>query len=511
MERQEFKEAMLRGLGRAYIALKTEDKEKFRDIVQWGCLHSLTINIQSDGTLDEYMYRLVSCYDDPENFLIPLINAFLPFPFDEDGELFHQYVLLLGQFAKGGYRRAEEALLTRYEEFVRMIGAPDFTPKYCALYEEEFLCVLCSALLDASVERNLLRIATDLGGLCDNLTKEYSHFDWLYHHLRYMPKDVLLPLKDVHTHEVDLFLLDIYKAMADEVCLSDDEDVIGVVRRGRAFKDTFLAPLKERLLEADPHVFDPKRVEEDEEDDGPTEEEIFQRSDLDLEDVDYEDDDESDEDDDADEGEEGEEDDDEDEGDADEDVKARLNRLRREVNLPYHELLYASGIDLKKESNFPDLVECLQHFDEGIAGSAKSIFCKLSHKRARSYALARIAVEGPDWWTLRPLIHHYDPKDKNLLTTMIPRLEADIEKDAPWHLVVRDIIGAKCDYGVDLPPEIFRAAYELSLCRTCRYNLLEKLYELGAIPEDLQNECYYDGDEDIRTFAEEHCFFKKPD
>ena len=30
-----------------------------------------------------------------------------------------------------------------------------------------------------------------------------------------------------------------------------------------------------------------------------------------------------------------------------------------------------------------------------------------------------------------------------------------------------------------------------------------------AVPEKVQIECYYDGDEDIRAFAEKHRFLKK--
>lgn len=492
MDRYEFKEAMKRGLGRAYIALKTEGKERFRDIVQWGCLHSLSINMQSDGSLEEYIYSLVRCYDDPESFATPLINAFLPLPFDEDSELFHQYVLLLGQFAKGGSKRAEGALVSRYEEYLELMSRPDFESKYATAYEEECLCKMASMLLDVSLERYLVRVATDFGRLCERKGDGYPPFHWLYCHFHYsMPRGVLRPLADVHTREVDAFLLNLYALLSDDVELCGNEDgSISLKKVERAFKDSILAGLEDRLIEADPNVFEKdSRAEEDEDDVDAAEILSRDRDELDLEnDEDYEDDDEDDEDTDG--------------------VEYRLQTLRNKVNRPFDELIYGGG-DLKKESNFPALVECLQHYDEDVSRHAKFIFCGLKHKTARDYALKRLAVEGPDWWTLTLLIRRYREQDKDVILSMLSRMEADFEDDWHWHAVVQEIVDSKAARGVDLPTEILRAAYELSLCRHCRYKLLQMLYERKAVPVSLQIECYYDGNEDVRTFAEEHNFVKK--
>jgi len=492
MDRYEFKEAMRRGLGRAYIALKTQDKEQFRDIVQWGCLQSLSINMQSDGSLAEYLYRLVRCYDDPESFATPLVNAFLPLPFDEDSELFHQYALLLGEFAKGGSKQAEEALLLRYEDFLEMMSRPDFAPKYLGCYEDQYLCVIASALLDVSVDRYLVKIATDLGRLAEKLDDDCP-FHWLYCHFEYaMPRGVLRALADVHTHEVDVFLLNLYAHYSDRVELCDGED--GDLRLERveiAFKKSILAGLTERLLEADPHLFEKKQTEDpDEEDESDvTEEEIFSRDPLDLE---FDDD---------------VEDETEDDDEADE-VERRLSEASKKANAPF-EGGFAGRKALMEERNFDALVACLQHFDKDVSRKAKFIFSELSHERAREYALQRLAVEGPDWWTLLFLIRRYRKEDKALLLTMISRMETDFEDVWRWHSIVQAIISEKCDYGVDLPAEFFRAAYELSLCRNCRYTLLQQMYERDAVPIKVQIECYYDGNEDIRDFAQEHNFTKK--
>lgn len=100
-------------------------------------------------------------------------------------------------------------------------------------------------------------------------------------------------------------------------------------------------------------------------------------------------------------------------------------------------------------------------------------------------------------------------EDKEFLIKMILRPETNIEEDTPWHLIVQDILAAKCDHDVDLPNEFFHAAYELSLCRHCRYEAPEVMQKRHAVPEKVQIECYYDGDEDIRAFAEKHRFLKK--
>ena len=47
MTKREFKEAMMRGLGRCILELdETEDAEKYREIVLWGCTHNLSYDTQ---------------------------------------------------------------------------------------------------------------------------------------------------------------------------------------------------------------------------------------------------------------------------------------------------------------------------------------------------------------------------------------------------------------------------------------------------------------------------------
>ena len=65
------------GLGRCAIALQsTENKEKYRKVLLWGCTHPLTRFIALDGTRSCYLYELLQQFGDKEYFLQPILTAF---------------------------------------------------------------------------------------------------------------------------------------------------------------------------------------------------------------------------------------------------------------------------------------------------------------------------------------------------------------------------------------------------------------------------------------------------
>ena len=68
MTKKEFKEAMLRGLGRCVLAVRAEP-EKYRDLVLWACKRDFAYDAQIEGTRSWYTYTLANAYPDKETFL----------------------------------------------------------------------------------------------------------------------------------------------------------------------------------------------------------------------------------------------------------------------------------------------------------------------------------------------------------------------------------------------------------------------------------------------------------
>jgi len=61
LTKTQFKEAFKRGLGHSYVVLKeSNDREKYKDIVLWSCLHNTCFNAKSkfgDKRVDIYLQK----------------------------------------------------------------------------------------------------------------------------------------------------------------------------------------------------------------------------------------------------------------------------------------------------------------------------------------------------------------------------------------------------------------------------------------------------------------------
>ena len=508
------------GLGRAYLTLQHPGKEKYRDIVQWGCLNLMTINAQSDGHPDEYVFRLVTSYDDPESFLAPIVNAYRSFTWDFDVELFQYYTRLLGHFAAYGCGEAKEALELRFREFCEVMAAPDFEPAvdHCD-YEDEMLCEIAIALIGADRERYLPMVALALGHLLETL--DGTHFEWLYTHLEEQSdRAVLAPLAERHEKEVSNFLLDLYVLLEER--MKYNKLIFPFIRRVSeehrpepdgvelSLETSILAPLRDRLLEADPDLFEPRDDKaEDEGDDDYDDEESPYEVPTDEEEDESEDD-------------EGESPYDvpSDEDDVTwrfvTDAKARTEEERELMRFVkrdaikkkrYYDDLVKNETLLRSEAGFKDLISCLDFYDDQVRESAREIFASLSHDKAIRYALDRLYVAGAEWWTVEILLRNYCPEFKPLILSKLYEMPRSFDEDLrDWLSVVHSITWLPKATQSKLPDEIFRYVYEGSLSRRTRYDAMIVLYERGALTVAEQTECYYDASPRIRSFAAAHAF-----
>lgn len=121
MRKKEFREAMMRGLGRCVLELDhTEDVEKYREIVMWGCTRDFSYDAQCEGTRAWYMRELIRRFPDEKPFVDMVIRKLTQYR-SRAGWDFSHYCELLGRFAREGNRQALTALWRKYGELYEIL------------------------------------------------------------------------------------------------------------------------------------------------------------------------------------------------------------------------------------------------------------------------------------------------------------------------------------------------------------------------------------------------------
>ncbi len=176
MTKKEFKEAMLRGLGRCVIAVRQEP-EKYRDLVLWACKRSFAYDAQSEGTRSWYTYTMANAYPDKETFINTAAEALKKYRPNGSWDLLHLSEILMF-FAMDGYESARKALEEKYQEVLTGMFARKRRPNrvFHELSDLEQL-----GLVLAVDSKSFLRIAGDFGHLYRE--KKYMYdgdFSWFF-------------------------------------------------------------------------------------------------------------------------------------------------------------------------------------------------------------------------------------------------------------------------------------------------------------------------------------------
>ena len=160
MTKKEFKEAMLRGLGRCVIAVRKEP-EKYREIVLWACKRNFAYDAQSEGTRSWYTYTMANAYPDKETFIAATAEALKKYRPNNGWDLLHLSEILMF-FAMDGYESARQALEEKYQEILTAMFFLKRRPNrvFSELSDLEQL-----GLVLAVDRKSFLRIAGDFGRL----------------------------------------------------------------------------------------------------------------------------------------------------------------------------------------------------------------------------------------------------------------------------------------------------------------------------------------------------------
>ena len=176
MTKKEFKEAMLRGLGRCVIAVQNEP-EKYRDMVLWACKQDIAYDAQSEGTRAWYVAAMVSAYPDPETFIGAAAEALKKHRSNGSWNFLHLCELLM-LFAMDGSETAKQALEEKYQALLDRMLARKRRPDrmFHELSDLEQL-----GLVLAADKPSFVRIARDFGRLYrEKSYLEDGDFAWFF-------------------------------------------------------------------------------------------------------------------------------------------------------------------------------------------------------------------------------------------------------------------------------------------------------------------------------------------
>ena len=176
MTKNEVKQALQRGLGRGYLAVRN-DPERYRDLVLWACGRNLAFDTQCEGTRAWYDYQLILCYSDRAAFRDHVIERFQRKQPDGGWDYSH-FSELLSYFAEDGDGAAEAALWEKYKELLAALHSFRRSSRKMRNTQECFekLCVALSWK-----EENYFKIAADVGDLfVKSSLFDAWDFAWLY-------------------------------------------------------------------------------------------------------------------------------------------------------------------------------------------------------------------------------------------------------------------------------------------------------------------------------------------
>ena len=178
MKQKEFKRTMQLGLGRCVQTLmQSADKERYRRIVLWGCLHNLSFDTQCEGPRTWYVFKLASLFKDDSYFVQPTIEAFHKCSTNRYWDFSH-FLGVLAHFAENESVAAREAIQAKYDELYARLQKRRSEKNGDLTGCFESLCI-CRTELDG--DKAFRKIIDDLEFLfAENPRYDREDFNWFY-------------------------------------------------------------------------------------------------------------------------------------------------------------------------------------------------------------------------------------------------------------------------------------------------------------------------------------------
>ena len=433
---------MRQGLGRCVLFLhETDDIEKYKDIVLWGCLHNLSYDTQCEGTRAAYLYQLVSCFHDDAYFITPTIDAFWKLP-QQSGWTFVNFCELLRLFAENGNDEAKNALYEKYKVLLSSLTVKRRFRTYD--YERDQFEQICIDLIFLGGSDAFFKIAEDMG----TLFKRNPHYD---------------------SSDFAQFF------SASESNFGKKRFASLLKQGARQSENIFRLYENVRSVLPDSFVTVRKPMQAPQTDDLITE--INTTGELSFASkVKFS-------------------------RNAGENEKKRLAL----AVLEEEELSKKAGLlSAFQNEEFPiqheELIACSKSDHEQLRETAFTVLTNCRSADVRQYALELLASGENSYYAIQMLIFNYTPEDKTVLLSALYRLGADNKDEPGRHGIYLHLLFA-FDRKLRLPKECLLYIYETSLCSCCREYAVRLLAKHRWLTADIIEECRYDSNCDITGYV----------
>lgn len=125
----------------------------------------------------------------------------------------------------------------------------------------------------------------------------------------------------------------------------------------------------------------------------------------------------------------------------------------------------------------------------------------IRHPAAREFAL-ELAENDPET-AFALLLRNHRKKDRPLLISLATSVPVDFESETCWHGQLIALLDAE-ESGAKTPPELLLHYYEKGYCSYCRLSLLRRMSRRRLLTPEILEECLWDSNADIRTWAARH-------
>jgi hypothetical protein len=186
-----FQKYMERGLGRTFLILEnSEDIEKYKDVILYGCLNNLSYDIQIEGTKAHYVFHLMTFFDDIEYFENRIYDKFST---DLDYGTFGHFCDFLVLLYNNEYKR-EKAKSLLENCYKNLIERKSFVAD--DLSKLEYICI---SLTETGGLRRAKKIVLDIDAIYPKLV-EVDDLGWFFFHLITRYNKVIGFIKDNCKH-----------------------------------------------------------------------------------------------------------------------------------------------------------------------------------------------------------------------------------------------------------------------------------------------------------------------
>lgn len=450
MTKKDFKYDMQRGLGSCVLELQgTQDIEKYRPLVLWGCSRDMAYDAQSEGCRSVYLYRLITQFPDHMPF-IDILEKRLFQNMRSRGWEFLQDCEILSYFALDGEKRAWDILRSCYRELFQILCRKRKRTKEGLLPERDNFESLCLTLVTMRPGMYQM-LVSDIGILTEsNSLYRASDFMWFQ-----SVSESELGEKAVHRI--------LYHPGADERIKA----YVRSMEEGKECQERARAERKKEEPRTADEIYEHLKREEALK--GVSYKYLAHRM--------------------------------MNQGRRQEVAKlAAYYRDAEEPQLRYKLLWMLANKTCAWSLEVDQLIADSQSNHGELAARAFEALSYIRDTKVREYAHKILRSEGHRAEAVSMLAANYEDGDRENFVHAVKLLPITYE-DGAWHGVFSDVMDLFSGPAKHKPKELLPYMYRNTLCSYCREHVVREMGRRRMLTRDMLEEMQYDCNEEIRDYA----------